>query len=330
MSNLDLAAMVEMLKAASEATRLRILAVLCQGDLTVSDLTRILGQSQPRVSRHLKLLQEAGLIIRYQEGAWAYFRLADDQMRMTITHAILNHLNHSDHMLESDQHRLNQVKEERNSYAASYFSANAAEWDRLRLLHVPDNAVEAAMKNIVGSQSFQSMLDIGTGTGSMLKLFADLYVRGVGVDNNRDMLAIARSNLDLAGITNAQVRQGDIAALPVDKESFDLVTLHQVLHFLDDPQAAIREAARVMRPNARLVIVDFAAHDLEFLRTDYAHLRLGFSDIQMKTWIEKAGLELVETKEFEPMDRQKGLTVKLWLAKDPRLLIAARGSALTV
>lgn len=329
MTNLDLAAMVEMLKAASEATRLRILAVLCQGDLTVSDLTRILSQSQPRVSRHLKLLQEAGLIIRYQEGAWAYFRLADDQMRMTITHAILNHLNHGDHMLESDQHRLNQVKEERNSYAASYFSANAALWDKLRLLHVPDNAVEAAMREIVGGKTFQSMLDIGTGTGSMLKLFADLYLRGVGVDNNRDMLAIARSNLDLAGITNAQVRQGDIAALPVDKESFDLVTIHQVLHFLDDPQAAIREAARVMRSNGRLIIVDFAAHDLEFLRTDYAHLRLGFSDEQMKTWIDKAGLEFVDSVEFEPKDRQKGLTVKLWLAKDPRLLMAEKVSALT-
>lgn len=322
MSALDLTAMVEMLKAASEATRLRILAVLCQGDLTVSDLTRILGQSQPRVSRHLKLLQEAGLIIRYQEGAWAYFRLTDDEMRMNITHAILDHLNHNDHMLENDQHRLMQVKNERNANAASYFSQNAAEWDRLRLLHVPDNAVETAMKAIIGDKSFQSMLDIGTGTGSVLKLFADLYVRGVGVDNNRDMLAIARSNLDQAGITHAQVRQGDIAALPVDRESFDLVTIHQVLHFLDDPQAAIREAARVMRPNGYLIIVDFAPHDLEFLRSDYAHLRLGFSDNQMQSWIEKAGLEFVEVVEFEPADRQNGLTVKLWLAKDPRFLIA--------
>lgn len=329
MSNLDLHAMVEMLKAASQATRLRILAALSHGDLTVSDLTRILGQSQPRVSRHLKLLQEAGFIIRYQEGAWAYFRLTDDKIHMTIIHSILNHLNHSDHMLENDQHRLVQVKQERNAHAASYFSMNAAQWDKLRLLHVSDQAVEAAMKSIVGKQRFQAMLDIGTGTASMLKLFADMYVRGIGVDNNRDMLSVARSNLDQAGITHAQVRQGDITALPVDRESFDLVTIHQVLHFLNDPQAAIEQVARVMRPNGTLIIVDFASHDLEFLRSNHAHLRLGFSDQQIQNWIKKAGLEFIKSLEFKPNDQQNGLTVKLWLAKDPRLLIAKTATSLT-
>lgn len=325
---LDLELMVDVLKAVAEISRLRILALLSEGDLTVSDLTMILGQSQPRVSRHLKLLQEAHLIDRYQEGAWAYFRLADDVVRSNIIAAIIGRLDLEDVLLDHDRDRLAQVKEQRQEKATAYFSANAAEWDRLRLLHVPDGAVEQALLRVVGKRPFQAMLDIGTGTASLLKLFAPLYVRGVGVDNNRDMLAIARVNLDQAGITHAQVRQGDISALPVERESFDLITIHQVLHFLDDPQAAIREAARVLRPGGRLVIVDFAPHNLEFLRTDHAHLRLGFSDETLQSWLESAGLDLVLQEAFAPEQGNKGLTVKLWLAHDPRMLIA--GDDITV
>lgn len=319
--NLNLDLMVDTLKAAAEPSRLRILALLSRGDLTVSDLTSILGQSQPRVSRHLKLLFEASLINRYQEGSWAYFRLAESLIVGDIARSLLDRLDCSDPLLERDLERLSSVKLQRRERAAAYFSANASSWDAIRSLHVPDGAVEEALTKIVGTRPFQAMLDVGTGTGRLLELFGPLYVRGVGIDINRDMLTIARSNLEKSGVANAQVRQGDVYSLPVDKESFDLVTVHQVLHFLDNPAEAIREAARALRPSGRMLIVDFAPHELEFLRDRHAHLRLGFNDGQIKDWLTEAGLTLEESMELQPKDKDK-LTVKLWLARDPRLLIA--------
>lgn len=313
--------MVDTLKAAAEPSRLRILALLSRGDLTVSDLTGILNQSQPRVSRHLKLLLDAGLIGRYQEGSWAFFRLADSDAERNFALGLVARLDRNDMTLMRDQERLAAVKRTKQARAADYFSANAEQWDRLRALHVPDHAVEKALLEVAGDRPFQSMLDLGTGTGRMLEIFAPLYRRGVGVDMSREMLAVARANLDRAGVHHAQVRLGDVYAPPVDRDSFDLVTIHQVLHYLDDPALAIAEAARMLRPSGRLAIVDFAPHGLEFLREEHAHLRLGFSDRQIAEWLEEAGLEHEETVDFAPADGA-GLTVKLWLGRDPRLLIA--------
>ncbi|WP_292637402.1 class I SAM-dependent methyltransferase, partial [Mesorhizobium sp.] len=167
------------------------------------------------------------------------------------------------------------------------------------------------------------MLDLGTGTGRLLEIFSPLYRRGVGIDMSREMLTVARANLDKAGISNAQVRQGDIFAPPVERDAFDLVTIHQVLHYLDDPARAIREAARLLRPAGRLVIVDFAPHALEFLRDAHAHVRLGFSDRQITEWFSEAGLDLEDSQEFEPRGGNEArLTVKLWLGRDQRMLIA--------
>ncbi|WP_295967396.1 metalloregulator ArsR/SmtB family transcription factor [uncultured Bartonella sp.] len=322
---------VDVLKAVAETTRLRILFLLDKGDLTVSDITKILGQSQPRVSRHLRLLTEARLIERYQEGAWAYFSLSSCSLRREMLKIVIQHIDIEDNLINADLMRLGEVKKERSRAAAAYFSKNAHDWDKLRLLHVPDNTVEQTMVELVGTTPFQSMLDIGTGTGSLLKLFAPLYTRAIGIDNNRDMLAVARVNLDKAGVSNAQVRLGDVANLPVEKETFNLVTIYQVLHFLSDPEIAIFEAARVMRPGARLIIVDYAPHELEYLREKYAHVRMGFSDSQMKYWLDKAGLTLEKTLSFQPQQNgnTKGLTLKLWLARDPRLLIARNTTFLT-
>jgi ArsR family transcriptional regulator len=315
--------LVDTLKAAAESSRLRILALLSRGDLTVSDLTDILNQSQPRVSRHLKLLLDAGLIERYQEGSWAYFRLSDSEAAREFVQGIVARLDQHDALAERDLERLANVKRKRQERAAEYFSANAKAWDRIRSLHAPEGAVEAALKRIVGKTPFQAMLDLGTGTGRLLELFAPRYRRAVGIDLSREMLSVARANLDRAGVAHAQVRQGDIYMPPVERGSFDLVTIHQVLHYLEEPWLAIREAARMLRPSGRLVIVDFAPHELEFLRTEHAHLRLGFSDKQMAEWLEEAGLELEETLAFQPNSAEgPSLTVKLWLGRDPRLLIA--------
>jgi ArsR family transcriptional regulator len=321
--DVSLDTMVDTLKAAAESSRLRILALLSHGDLTVSDLTEILNQSQPRVSRHLKLLLEAGLIGRYQEGSWAFFRLSDSDAAREFVVGLIAGIRSIDPQVERDLERLSAVKRKRQERAAEYFSENAASWDEIRSLHVPDRAVESALLALVGKRPFQSMLDLGTGTGRLLEIFAPLYRRGVGIDMSREMLTVARANLDKAGVTNAQVRQGDIFAPPVERDAFDLVTIHQVLHYLDDPARAIREAARLLRPSGRLVIVDFAAHTLEFLRDDHAHQRLGFSDRQIGEWLNEAGLDLEASQDFEPRGNSEAkLTVKLWLGRDRRLLIA--------
>ena len=315
--------MVDTLKAAAESSRLRILALLSRGDLTVSDLTEILNQSQPRVSRHLKLLLEAGLIGRYQEGSWAYFRLSDSDTERDFVNGLVSRVHLSDPQVERDLERLAAVKRKRQERAKEYFSENATSWDQIRSLHVSDASVEAALKRLVGKKPFQAMLDLGTGTGRLLEIFAPLYRRGVGIDLSREMLTVARANLDRAGVANAQVRQGDIYAPPVERDAYDLVTMHQVLHYLDDPQLAIREAARLLRPAGRLVIVDFAPHALEFLRDEPAHMRLGFSDRQIGEWFAEAGLDLEEIENFEPRAGAGArLTVKLWLGRDRRLLIA--------
>ncbi len=318
---LSLDHMVDTLKAAGESSRLRILVLLSHGDLTVSDMTEILGQSQPRVSRHLKLLMEAGLIGRYQEGSWAYFRLSDGEASSDVLPALLARLDEGDQPLERDLERLAAVKRRRQDRAAEYFSRNAASWDEIRSLHAPDAAVEAALRELVGERPFQAMLDLGTGTGRLLELFAPLYRRGVGVDLSREMLSVARANLDRAGVAHAQVRLGDLFAPPVERDAFDLVTMHQVLHYLDDPSRAVREAARLLRPSGRLVVVDFAPHELEFLRDQHAHLRLGVADQHMAEWLADADLDLVDTREVADAGEGR-LTVKIWVARDRRLLVA--------
>lgn len=317
--NLD--TMVDTLKAAAESSRLRILALLSRGDLTVSDLTDILHQSQPRVSRHLKLLLEAGLIGRYQEGSWAWFRLADDDAARELVQALVSRVDAGDEQVERDLERLADVKRRRQDQASDYFSRNAASWDEIRNLHASDKSVEYALLKLVGKQPFQSMLDLGTGTGRLLEILSPLYRRGTGIDMSREMLAVARANLDRAGVSHAQVRQGDIYAPPVGRDSFDLITIHQVLHYLDDPGRALKEAARLLRPSGRLVVVDFAPHDLEFLRAEHAHQRLGFSDRQIEEWFTEAGLEMAAVEAFAASGSGK-LTVKLWLGKDRRMLIA--------
>ncbi len=322
-SKIDLSLMVDTMKAAAESSRLRILLLLSHGDLTVSDLTEIMNQSQPRVSRHLKLLLEAALIERYQEGSWAYFRLSDMEGARQFVIGLVGRVDTGDPQIERDLERLAAVKQRRRDRAAEYFRANAASWDEIRNLHAPDRNVEGKLLEMAGDRPIQFMLDLGTGTGRLLEIFSAHYRRAVGIDLSREMLAVARSNLDQAGITNAQVRHGDVYGPPVDRDTADLVTIHQVLHFLDEPALAIREAARVLRPGGRLVIVDFAPHNHEFLRSEHAHVRLGFSDNQMNEWLSDAGLEMVETAEIgDPDGGENDLVVKIWMARDPRMLIA--------
>ena len=321
-------AAIAALKAAGESTRLRILALLGQAELTVKDLTAILGQSQPRISRHLKLLAEAGLIDRHPEGAWVFYRLTDDGSARRFAGDLLALVDAGDPVLVRDRERLAAVKQEHAEVARRYFAENAVEWDTIRALHIAEDAVEAAMVEAVGKRPFEALLDLGTGTGRLLELFAPLYNRAVGIDASAAMLAVARANLDRAGIANAQVRLGDIQNLPFPRNAFDVVTVHQVLHFLDDPERAIAEAARVLRPGGRLLIVDFAPHDLEFLRERHAHRRLGFARQAMRQWVEAAGLTLEAARDLSVGGDGSGkLTVTLLLARDARMVVADEPAA---
>jgi ubiquinone/menaquinone biosynthesis C-methylase UbiE/DNA-binding transcriptional ArsR family regulator len=311
------------LKAAGEATRLRILALLAEAELTVSDLTTILRQSQPRISRHLRLLTEAGLIDRFREGSWAFFRLAERGGAAEMARKIIELLDPTDVSVARDRERLAAVRTHRAAVAQAYFRRHAAEWDRIRQLHVADEAVEAAIKSALAATPLRSLLDLGTGTGRMLELFGPDLERGLGLDLSLDMLALARARLDRAGLKNCSVRQGDIYDLALPRDSFDVVLIHQVLHFLDDGGRAIEEAARVLRPGGRLLVVDFAPHDLEFLREEHAHRRLGFPADTVSQWIKAAGLDVVLHQALPPDPASQGkIAVSLWLGRDPRLVIA--------
>jgi len=320
---LDFESLHAALRAAGEGTRLRILALLAEADLTVSDLTQILRQSQPRISRHLKLLAEAGLVDRFREGSWAFYRLGERGSVADIAQALTARLDPADPVVMRDRGRLAAVRAARASSAQTYFSQHAAQWDRIRRLHVADAAVEGAIQAALADRPIRSFLDLGTGTGRILELFGPEIERGLGIDMSLDMLALARARLDRAGLRHCSVRQGDIYDLAVPAGSFEVVIIHQVLHFLDDGGRAIREAARVLAPSGRLLVIDFAPHDLEFLREEHAHRRLGFASETVAQWMSAAGLDMTMHRSLTPEPGSDGkVAVSLWLARDPRIQLA--------
>lgn len=307
------------LRAAAEATRVRILFLLSHGEANVSELTQILGQSQPRVSRHLKLMAEAGLITRHKEGNWVLFRLCESGRGGALARAIVDLLPGADAVLSGDLARLEEIRSRRAEAAARYFRDNARQWEQLRTLHVQEDDVEQAMVRLAGPGSIRLHADLGTGTGAVLRRFAGIAAQSIGIDSSRDMLAIARVNIERAGLRHAQVRQAEIYALPFPDGFADFITIHQVLHFLEDPGRAVAEAARILEPGGRLLIVDFAPHDLEELREHHAHRRLGISAEDMAHWLDRSGLSLSRQLVLPPPSHPAGdgLTVSLWLATAP-------------
>jgi ArsR family transcriptional regulator len=305
---------VEVLRAAAEPTRLRILALLAREELAVLELTRILGQSQPRVSRHLKLLADAGLVERFPDGAWVFYRLAAAGAARPIVDQALALISPGDATLLRDQERLDVVSAERASEAAGYFAENAERWDEIRSLYTSESAVEAAILAAAGEGPFERLVDLGAGTGRMLTLLGDRAKAAVGLDLSRQMLNIARGNVAAAGLGACELRHGDILGTGLADGAADLVVVHQVLHYLGEPAAAVSEAARLVAPDGRLLIVDFAPHDLEFLRAEHRHRRLGFFDDEMDRWLTAAGLGDIETLSLPP-PASGGLTVKIWSAR---------------
>lgn len=301
------------LRATAEPTRLRLLRLLAHGDLTVSELTHILGQSQPRVSRHLKLMCESGLLDRFPEGAWVFYRVAAKGPAADLATRLLDMLPADDPILVLDQTRLEAVRAARAARAQDYFTDNARHWDQLRSLHVDDSEVERALVQAVSGRAAGALVDLGTGTGRVLEVLAPHCLTGIGIDLSREMLDIARANLEKADLRHCMVRQGDITQVPLAAGSADVVTIHQVLHYAADPAQVVAEAARILRPGGLLLAIDFAPHDLEMLRDQHAHRRLGFADAEVEGWFAAAGLSR------RPPVRLPGkpLTVVLWSAEKP-------------
>jgi ubiquinone/menaquinone biosynthesis C-methylase UbiE len=307
------------LRAVAETSRLRLLALCAQGDLTVGDLCAILGQSQPRVSRHLKLLCDAGLLDRLPEGNSVRLRLAGG----ALARQILQLLPTGDETLRLDRERLEEIRAGRAAAAAAYFRKNAGRWNRLRALYADEDRVAAELRRRLPAERSIDLLDVGTGTGRLLELMAPHIGRGTGIDLSRDMLAVARANLIRAGAGNCLVRQADMYRLPWAEPQFDVITIHHVLHYAEDPAAAIAEAARLLKLGGRLLIVDFAPHNLERLRSEHAHRRLGFADGEIVKWCRVAGLRAQRVQHLPG----KELTVSLWQADRASMRAGAAANA---
>lgn len=310
---------VQAAKAVADPSRVRILAILDHHELTVSELVLVLGQSQPRVSRHLKLLQDAGFLHRKAEGRSAFYRLERAGPMAPLLRTVLADIDAGDPDIAADARRLQAIRDSRDEQARSYFEAVAGSWDGMRHRHVAETEIEQALVDMLRGRHVRSLLDLGTGTGRVLEIAAPHVEAGIGVDLSRDMLAVARHKLEAAGLHHCDVRHGDLRHLSLPDGSMDMAVLHHVLHFLDDPADALAEAARTLRPGGTLVVVDFATHDEDVLRTDHQHQRLGFDTDEMEDWCSAAGLEDVTARTFTPEKvDEETLTVVFWTATQRR------------
>lgn len=307
------------LRALADPTRLRIMRLLAAMELAVGELAQVLGQSQPRVSRHVRILCDAGLAERRKEGAWVFLRSAIGEDRAPPLGAAAAHLLDVSEMddgafaarCEEDRRHLSAIRAARETQASAYFERHAEEWDELRLLHAPDGPVEAALLRALGNAPLGNLLDIGTGTGRIAQLLAPYARHVTGLDKSPEMLRIARARLQELSADSHDLVQGDFSALPFADTRFDTVLFHQVLHYAQEPSSVLAEAARVTRPGGRIAVIDFAAHDREDLRSQHAHARLGFSDEQMLALMGDAGF----TPDAPIALPGNPLTVKIWIGR---------------
>lgn len=314
--NLAFDDLVGVLRAVAEPTRLRLVKLLGQGELTVTEITQVIGQSQPRVSRHLRLLVDAGVLERSPEGAFVFYGLADGAASALATD-VSTAADGGDAVLTADAAALKRVRQARSAAAAAYLSEHGSELAALHALHAPEAEIERVMLELLVKEGpIGRLLDIGTGTGRALGLLAPHSERSIGLDVDHEMLLLARAALGDAQVARASVRQGDVHRPPFEAASFDVAVMHFVLHLLDDPSGALLDAGRLLRPGGRLLVVDFASHALESLREQHGHRRLGIADSDMAAWAQDASLEIEAERALPaPAQADGGLTVRLWLLR---------------
>lgn len=313
----------DIFRSLGDPTRLRILSLLREMELSVGELAQVLGQSQPRVSRHVRILIEAGLVERRKEGSWVFLSLGAAPRVAPLFDTLDKWVvsDGADPWGIADAARLAAVRSDRAAAAEAYFASHAAEWDQLRTLHVAESEVEAAIARALAGREVGRLVDIGTGTGRMIELFGAEASQAVGVDRSPEMLRLARVKLAEAGLQTAELRQGDMYALPLPGSFADTVIIHQVLHYAQQPAAAVTEAARLLAPGGQLIIVDFAPHEREELRSRDAHARLGFADQAVLGWMDAAGIEGRVLEHLEGGE----LTVTIWAGRraEARLKVVA-------
>lgn len=306
---------VDALRAAGEPTRLRIIALLRHGELAVGELVTVLGQSQPRLSHHLKALTSAGLTERLPEGSWVFYRLPVTGWASELLGDLFDKIDLARGDFPADQSRLEAVRQSRQSAAETFFSSVAPDWDRIRAMHYPEDLIEAAILKLAGPGPFRRVVDLGTGTGRMLALLGSRAEAAEGLDLSHQMLQLARTKLAESGLSQVRLRQGDAMATPFETASADVVIVHQVLHYLEEPERVLAEASRILQPGGKLIIVDFAPHDLEFMREEFGHHRLGIRQDNMENWAERASLTLNKPIRFDPpKDLERGISVLIWSA----------------
>ncbi len=308
--------LVEALRALGEPTRLRILDVLSVGELTVSELCEILAMSQPRISRHLRILSDNGLLIRHAEGSWVFYRHASSAHSQTLISTVLSLYPNGDLQRARDKQSLRRVQQKSIEKARNYFRRMARSWDSVQQLYVPEKEIEQAIRNILSELDDYRLIDMGTGTGRILELLAGDASEGIGIDSSVEMLAIARSKLLQRQLGHCRLLRQDLTDTTLPEGCADVVILHHVLHYLDEPGSAITESARLLAPSGMIVIVDFAPHELESLRHDHSHRRLGYRDSEIRRWCEAAGLQRFSAQHLA-MDQStstSSLTAVLWSA----------------
>jgi SAM-dependent methyltransferase len=301
-------ALLTSLRAAAEPTRLRLLALAARGAYCVSEFTEILGQSQPRLSRHLKLLCDCGLLERVREGANVWFALPHGEAG-SLPRDLVARLPDGDPVLDADRRQAARVLAERARVASESFRRQGADWDEMRALDLPAAAVETALLGLVPQQGAGRLLDIGTGTGRVLELLAPRISQGIGVDASKAMLALARARLARPGLDHCSVRLADMYRLPFPDASFDLAVLQMVLHYAEDPPGVLAEVARVLQPGGQLIVIDLAQHERDELVTRLAHRWPGFSDEAMQGLLQGVGM-----KPAAPVTIDGPLGIQLWPA----------------
>ena len=309
--------LLPVLKALADPTRLRIARLVSQIEMAVGELAVLLNQSQPRISRHVRILDEAAIVERRKEGAWVFLRPGAAFADLPLADLMAAGAEYGEAAMEADRHMVAKLRGERAAQAAAWFDSHAAQWDRMRALYIAEAEVETGIKAMVHALPINHLIDIGTGTGRMIELLGRDATRIIGIDKSAEMLRLARAKLSSSAIAafsdpaQVDLRIGDFNDLPLADGQADFAVLHQVLHFAQHPETVVAEAARVLAAGGHLLVADFAPHDREELRRDFAHARLGFDDASLKTWFAQHGLRIVRDSSLHG----GALTVRLWLAQ---------------
>jgi ArsR family transcriptional regulator len=280
-------------KALSDETRLRLFNLLLQHELNVNEIVLVMRMGQSRISRHLKILADAGLLSSRRDGSFVYYRSVQGETNQHLVRFITAWAS-KDEELSADLQRASEIIQEQKSKTRRFFNSIADDWDRLKQDVLGDFDLNRVI--LERASSCQVAVDLGCGTGDLLVQLLDKAEQVIGVDSSSRMLDKARNRL--SGIRQADLRLGELEHLPLPNEEADLAVAHLVLRHIPAPMTAIRETHRILRPSGRFIITDFDRHEEESIRQRYGGSWLGIAARQMQEWLEEAGFSIEEAEQF--------------------------------